>query len=31
VTHNYSLTEWDDAIAVANSPRSIKVLLQPTG
>lgn len=29
VTHHYTLNQWDEAIAVANSPASIKVLLQP--
>ena len=29
VTHRYALAQWDEAIAVANSPSSIKVLLQP--
>ncbi len=29
VTHHYALTDWNDAIAMANSPDSIKVLLQP--
>jgi L-iditol 2-dehydrogenase len=31
VTHDYSLAEWDQAIAMANSLESIKVLLKPTG
>ncbi len=30
VTHHYAFKEWDEAIAVANSPNSIKVLLQPS-
>jgi erythritol/L-threitol dehydrogenase len=29
VTHNFPLSDWDRAIAVANSPASIKVLLKP--
>ena len=29
VTHAYSLAQWDEAIAVANSLDSIKVLIQP--
>ena len=31
VTHDFTLDQWDDAIAVANSPESIKVLLKPGG
>jgi L-iditol 2-dehydrogenase len=31
VTHDYSLAEWDQAIAMANSLESIKVLLKPMG
>jgi threonine dehydrogenase-like Zn-dependent dehydrogenase len=31
VTHDYALEAWDDAIAMANSPASIKVLLKPAG
>ncbi len=29
VTHNYSFDEWDEAIRVANSLDSVKVLLKP--
>lgn len=29
VTHNYALQQWDDAIKMAISPASIKVLLKP--
>ena len=29
VTHHYPLEAWDEAIGVANSPASVKVLLQP--
>ena len=30
VTHDYPLERWDEAIAVANSLDSIKVLMKPT-
>ncbi len=29
VTHDFALDQWDEAIALANSPESIKVLLRP--
>jgi L-iditol 2-dehydrogenase len=29
VTHDYRLEQWDEAIAVANSLDSIKVLMKP--
>ncbi len=29
VTHGYAIGEWDEAIRVANSLDSIKVLLKP--
>jgi L-iditol 2-dehydrogenase len=29
VTHGFSLEEWDEAIKIANSLDSIKVLLKP--
>ena len=29
VTHHYTFAQWDDAIAVANSTESIKVLMKP--
>ena len=29
VTHHYSLEQWDEAIKVANSLDSIKVLIKP--
>ncbi|MCA3810574.1 MAG: erythritol/L-threitol dehydrogenase, partial [Burkholderia sp.] len=29
VTHGFALEDWDDAIRVAKSPESIKVLLKP--
>ena len=29
VTHSFALPDWDQAIGVANSPESIKVLMQP--
>jgi erythritol/L-threitol dehydrogenase len=29
VTHKYAIDAWDEAIQVANSPQSIKVLLEP--
>jgi L-iditol 2-dehydrogenase len=29
VTHGFSLEEWDEAIKVANSLDSIKVLMKP--
>ena len=29
VTHDFALEDWDDAIRVAKSPESIKVLLKP--
>ncbi len=29
VTHRFALPDWDDAIGIANSPDSIKVLLHP--
>jgi erythritol/L-threitol dehydrogenase len=29
VTHSFELNAWDEAIRTANSPESIKVLLQP--
>lgn len=31
VTHGFSLEEWDEAIKIANSTDSIKVLLKPAG
>ena len=30
VTHDYTLEDWDDAIVMANSLDSIKVLLKPS-